>query len=192
MRTISINVQITKCPRQYEAVRLGMDVELETGDNATEAIKKVTAELNDTYNAMYAPAAPAQTPAQALVSVAEAAQAVAANVKGKATKAKTKAQAEAEAEAEAKAEAEAQAQAQAEAQAQAQAEAQAQAVVQNSTTDNREPLAFSDPRLQQIFRRMEKAAGDAQELKRIYDNTYKYFKPDENAAKALKLAAAIV
>ena len=184
MRTISINVQITKCPRQYEAVRLGMDVELETGDNATEAIKKVTAELNDTYNAMYAPAAPAQTPAQALVSVAEAAQAVAANVKGKATKAKTKAQAEAEAEAEAKAEAEAQ--------AQAQAEAQAQAVVQNSTTDNREPLAFSDPRLQQIFRRMEKAAGDAQELKRIYDNTYKYFKPDENAAKALKLAAAIV
>lgn len=185
MRTISINVQITKCPRQYEAVRLGMDVELETGDNATEAIKKVTAELNATYNEMYAPAAPA----------APAAQAEAVNVKTKATKAKAQAEAEAkakaEAEAKAKAEAEA-AQAEAEAaQAEADAKAQAQTQVQVAT-DNREPLAFSDPRLQQIFRRMEKAAGDAKELKRIYDNVYQYFKPDENAAKALKLAAAIV
>lgn len=166
MRTISINVQITKCPRQYEAVRLGMEVELETGDNATEAIKKVTAELNATYNEMYAPAAPA-------------AQAEAANAKAKATKAK------AQAEVEAKAQAEAEAKAQAEAEAKAQAEAEA-------ATDNREPLAFSDPRLQQIFRRMEKAAGDTKELKRIYDNVYQYFKPDENAAKALRLAAAIV
>lgn len=73
MKTTSVNVQITKSPKQYEAVRLGMEIQLEPGDVEAQVIKEATAELERTYAEMYpdgrnvtAPAAkPAPAPAQA-------------------------------------------------------------------------------------------------------------------------------
>lgn len=53
MKTISVNVQITKCPKQYEAVRLGMEIQLEPGDVEAEVIKAAHAELCNTYASMY-------------------------------------------------------------------------------------------------------------------------------------------
>lgn len=53
MKTTSINVQITKCPKQYEAVRLGMEIQLEPGDVEAEVIKAAHAELYNTYASMY-------------------------------------------------------------------------------------------------------------------------------------------
>lgn len=77
MKTTSVNVQITKSPKQYEAVRLGMEIQLEPGDIEAEVIKAATAELEKTYAEMYpdartdtkpaatAPAAPAAPSAPA-------------------------------------------------------------------------------------------------------------------------------
>lgn len=61
MRVTTINVQITKQPKQYEAVRLGMDVSLDSGENEQDVIKAVNDELLAIYADMYAPkqAAPA-------------------------------------------------------------------------------------------------------------------------------------
>lgn len=53
MKTISVNVQITKCPRQYEAVRLGVEVTLEPGDNEADAIKTADQFLREQYAALY-------------------------------------------------------------------------------------------------------------------------------------------
>ena len=63
MRVTTINVQITKQPKQYEAVRLGMEVSLESGENEQDVIKAVNDELLAIYADMYAPkqAAPAAT-----------------------------------------------------------------------------------------------------------------------------------
>lgn len=55
MKTTSINVQITKCPKQFEAVRLGMDIQLEPGDVEAEVIKAAHAELCKTYDALINP-----------------------------------------------------------------------------------------------------------------------------------------
>ena len=55
MKTTSINVQITKCPKQYEAVRLGMEIQLEPGDVEAEVIKAAHAELCKTYDALMNP-----------------------------------------------------------------------------------------------------------------------------------------
>ena len=55
MKTISVNVQITKCPKQYEAVRLGMEIQLEPGDVEAEVIKAAHAELCKTYDALMNP-----------------------------------------------------------------------------------------------------------------------------------------
>lgn len=65
MRVTTINVQITKQPKQYEAVRLGMDVSLDSGENEQDVIKAVNDELLAIYADMYAPkqAAPAAAPA---------------------------------------------------------------------------------------------------------------------------------
>lgn len=65
MRVTTINVQITKQPKQYEAVRLGMEVSLDSGENERYVIKAVNDELLAIYADMYAPkqAAPAATPA---------------------------------------------------------------------------------------------------------------------------------
>lgn len=50
-----INVQITKCPKQFEAVRLGMDASLDAGETIESAIKAATEQLNAIYAEMYAP-----------------------------------------------------------------------------------------------------------------------------------------
>lgn len=67
MRVTTINVQITKQPKQFEAVRLGMEVSLDSGENEQDVIKAVNDELLAIYADMYAPkqVAPAATPAQA-------------------------------------------------------------------------------------------------------------------------------
>ena len=71
----SINVQITKSPKQYEAVRLGFEATLTPGETVDEAIKEGMAELNRIYaemqNAVKAPTAPAQAPAQAAPTQAD-------------------------------------------------------------------------------------------------------------------------
>lgn len=53
MKTISVNVQITKCPKQYEAVRLGVEVTLEPGENESDAIKTADQFLREQYAALY-------------------------------------------------------------------------------------------------------------------------------------------
>ena len=53
MKTISVNVQITKCPKQYEAVRLGVEVTLEQGENEADAIKTADQFLREQYAALY-------------------------------------------------------------------------------------------------------------------------------------------
>lgn len=53
MKTTSINVQITKCPKQYEAVRLGVEVTLEPGENEADAIKTADQFLREQYAALY-------------------------------------------------------------------------------------------------------------------------------------------
>ena len=53
MRVTTINVQITKQPKQYEAVRLGMDVSLDSGENEQDVIKAVNDELLAIYADMY-------------------------------------------------------------------------------------------------------------------------------------------
>lgn len=53
MKPTMINVQITKCPKQYEAVRLGMDASLDEGETVESAIKAATEQLNAIYAEMY-------------------------------------------------------------------------------------------------------------------------------------------
>ena len=53
MKTISVNVQITKCPKQYEAVRLGVEVTLEPGEKEADAIKTADQFLREQYAALY-------------------------------------------------------------------------------------------------------------------------------------------
>ena len=53
MKTTSINVQITKCPKQYEAVRLGLEATLEPGESEADAIKTADQFLREQYAALY-------------------------------------------------------------------------------------------------------------------------------------------
>lgn len=62
MKPFTINVQITKCPRQYEAVRLGMECTLDSGETAEKAIKEATAQLNAIYAEMIIQAKPKPAP----------------------------------------------------------------------------------------------------------------------------------
>lgn len=77
MKPTTINVQITKSPKQYECVRLGMEASLEPGESVESAIEAATSQLTEIYNQMHtggakapqvqataAPAAPAPAPAQ--------------------------------------------------------------------------------------------------------------------------------
>lgn len=127
MKPITINVQITKNPKQYEAVRIGFEASLDACETVESAIKAATAQLNDLYKEMYQP------------------------------QQKTQQNAEKEAT--------------------------------NGSSIRKEVLTFEDPRLQQIVKRMEKEPQRKQEL---YENTLKYFEPNEDAMKVLKLAAAII
>lgn len=66
MKPTTINVQITKCPKQYEAVRLGLEATLDPGETVENATKEATAQLNAIYEEMYQPQAKApQTPQKA-------------------------------------------------------------------------------------------------------------------------------
>ena len=68
MKQTSINVQITKCPKQYEAVRLGMECTIDAGETVESAIKAATEQLTAIYEDMINPkpaAAPASAPASA-------------------------------------------------------------------------------------------------------------------------------
>lgn len=53
MKPTTINVQITKCPKQFEAVRLGLDASLDAGETVESAIKAATTQLNAIYAEMY-------------------------------------------------------------------------------------------------------------------------------------------
>lgn len=53
MKVITINAQITRNPKPYEAVRLGMEASIDTGENAEDAIKALTDRLNALYEEMY-------------------------------------------------------------------------------------------------------------------------------------------
>ena len=66
MKPTTINVQITRNPKQYEAVRLGLEATLVPGETVENAIKAATAQLNEIYEEMYQPSAKApQTPQKA-------------------------------------------------------------------------------------------------------------------------------
>ena len=59
-------MQITKCPKQYEAVRLGMECTIDAGETVESAIKAATEQLTAIYEGMINPkpaAAPASAPA---------------------------------------------------------------------------------------------------------------------------------
>ena len=132
MKPTTINVQITRNPKQYEAVRLGLEATLDPGDTVENAIKAATAQLNAIYDEMYQPQVKApQTPQKAPTNGTQ-----------------TQAQ-------------------------------------------EREPLKFGDPRLQQIVVRIEKAAGDPNKIKAILENVNKYFAPDAEAEKVIALAAKL-
>lgn len=53
MKPTTIDVQITKCPKQYEAVRIGMQATLDPEETVEIAIKSATAQLNALYIEMY-------------------------------------------------------------------------------------------------------------------------------------------
>ena len=132
MKPTTINVQITRNPKQYEAVRLGLEATLDPGDTVENAIKAATAQLNAIYDEMYQPQVKApQTPQKAPTNGTQ-----------------TQAQ-------------------------------------------EREPLKFGDPRLQQIVVRIEKAAGDPNKLQQVLENVNKYFQPDAEAEKVIALAAKL-
>ena len=53
MKPTTIDVQITKCPKPYEAVRIGMQATLDPEETVESAIKAATAQLNALYIEMY-------------------------------------------------------------------------------------------------------------------------------------------
>lgn len=53
MKVKTINVQISKCPKQYEAVRLGMECDVFEGENEQDVIKACHDELLQIYGDMY-------------------------------------------------------------------------------------------------------------------------------------------
>ena len=53
MKPTTIDVQITKCPKQYEAVRIGMQATLDPEETVESAIKAATEQLNALYIEMY-------------------------------------------------------------------------------------------------------------------------------------------
>ena len=53
MKPTTINVQITKCPKQFEAIRLGLEASLDAGETVEGAIKAATEQLNAIYAEMY-------------------------------------------------------------------------------------------------------------------------------------------
>ena len=72
MKATTINVQITKNPKQFEAVRIGLEASLDAGETVEGAIKAATAQLNAIYVEMYAqPQKPAQNAEKAATNANE-------------------------------------------------------------------------------------------------------------------------
>ena len=72
MKPTAINVQITRNPKQYEAVRLGVEATLDPGETAENAIKAATSQLNAIYEEMYGNGQKApQTPQKATTKAPE-------------------------------------------------------------------------------------------------------------------------
>lgn len=138
MKATSINVQITKCPKQYEAVRFGVEATLDTNETVEDAIKAATAQLNALYVEMYQ-----QKPKDAQTGENEA-----KNEPQQTKSEKPKAEA-----------------------------------------GKKEKLTFGDKRLQAIVRRMEKEPAKKED---ILKETLKWFEPDEEAMKTLKLAVKVI
>ena len=132
MKPTTINVQITKCPKQYEAVRLGMEASLEQDESVESAIYAATSQLNTIYAQMYTD-----------VVKATYEQNSAAPAQNKADKVK----------------------------------------------DERELLTVGDKRVQQIVNRLEKNPGQKAE---ILANVQKYYRVDEQVAKVLGIANALI
>ena len=132
MKPTTINVQMTKCPKQYEAVRLGMEASLEQGESVESAIYAATSQLNTIYAQMYTDVVKA-TKEQDLADPAQ----------NKADKVK----------------------------------------------DERELLTVGDKRVQQIVNRLEKNPGQKAE---ILANVQKYYRVDEQVAKVLGIANALI
>lgn len=65
MKTTTINVQITKNPKQYEAVRMGLEATLEPGESEADAIKAADKFLREQYSALYEQPLPAAQPVPA-------------------------------------------------------------------------------------------------------------------------------
>lgn len=162
MKPFSINVQITKCPRQYEAVRLGMECTLDSGETAEQAIKEAQAQLNAIYAEMISPAKPQPAPKPA---PKPAPQPVVAEPKP-AHETTQPLQETTQA-----------------------AQETPQAAQETPQPIQREPLKFGDPRITKAVKRMEKDPAKAAE---VYANMLKYFDPDEQTLNVLKLAAKLI
>lgn len=74
MKPITINVQISKCPKQYESVRLGGEWTVDEGETAEQVMAAALAELNKFYAESQAPK-PKADPAPATPAAAAAAAA---------------------------------------------------------------------------------------------------------------------
>ena len=61
MKPTTINVQITKCPKQFEAVRIGLEATVEPNETVEQAIKAANDELKKIYAEMYPPRVVKQT-----------------------------------------------------------------------------------------------------------------------------------
>jgi hypothetical protein len=164
MKPFSINVQITKCPKQYEAVRLGMECTLDSGETAEQAINEATAQLNAIYAEMISQAKPkpAQKQAQADEEKLKAKPAKQQPVVAEPQQAQETPQPVKETP---------------------------QPAAPEPQPIQREPLKFGDPRITKAVRRMEKDPAKAAE---VYANMLKYFDPDEQTLNVLKLAAKLI
>lgn len=129
MKPTTIDVQITKCPKQYEAIRIGMQATLDPEETVDSAIKAATSQLNALYIEMY------PTKAETPQNAPKTAKADAGN--------------------------------------------------------NREKLTFEDGRVQQIVSRIDKVRGDTAKVDEILKQVNKYYVLDDNAQKAIDVAAQI-
>lgn len=55
MKAKTINVQITRCPRQYESIRIGGEWSVDKGETEAEAIDKALQLLNGYYDELMQP-----------------------------------------------------------------------------------------------------------------------------------------
>lgn len=75
MKVQTINVQISKCPKQYESVRLGGEWTVDKGETAEEVMEKALDILNQFYADSLKPKAPKGAAADAVKTAATGADA---------------------------------------------------------------------------------------------------------------------